>query len=99
MRIACIVLLLHLFISLMMLLFVACNWLDKRDWIADNGWTLKDCTPLAEIEIPLYFIPIVNLFVTYFALKFMVEFAVRVNIGQVIDVYLGKFGMHYQQID
>lgn len=88
---------LHFVISIFCLVYVAVEWNVDKDYIFANGWTLEDVTPVGGLEIPLYFIPIVNLAFTYVALKFTEELMLQENEGQVINVYLGKFGFHYQE--
>ena len=90
---------LHFVISIFCFVYVAVEWQVDQDYIFANGWTIEDCTPVGAIEVPLYFIPIVNLILTYIALKLMEELMLQENEGQVINVYLGKFGFHYQEID
>lgn len=90
---------LHFVISIFCFVYVAVEWNVDQDYIFANGWTLEDVTPVGGLEIPLYFIPIVNLAVTYVALKFTEELMLQENEGQVINVYLGKFGFHYQETD
>ena len=93
------IVLLHFIISLFLLVYVAALWKLDKPYIFDNGWTLEWCTPVGELEVPLYFIPLVNLVFTYIALKLIEELMVQRNKGQVIDVYLWKFGIHYQETD
>ena len=90
---------LHFIISLFLLVYVAALWKLDKPYIFDNGWTPEWCTPVGELEVPLYFIPLVNLVFTYIALKLIEELSIRKNEGQIIDVYLWKFGIHYQETD
>lgn len=91
------IVILHFIISLFLLVYVASLWKLDKPYIFDNGWTLEDVTPVAELELPLYFIPIVNLVFTYIALKFIEELMLQRNEGQVVNIYLWKFGIHYQE--
>lgn len=93
------IVILHFIISLFLLAYVAALWTLDRPYIFSNGWTLEWCTPVGEMEIPLYFIPLVNLVFTYIALKLIEELSIHKNEGQIIDVYLWKFGIHYQETD
>lgn len=88
---------LHCGISIMLLAYTAFLWHFDKPYIFDNGWTLEDVTPVGGLEIPLYFIPIVNLAFTYVAIEFTEELMLQENEGQVVNVYLGKFGFHYQE--
>ena len=88
---------LHFVISIFFLVYVAVYWNSSKDYIFTNGWTLEECTPVGELVIPLYFIPVVNVVITYIALKLVEELTLQENIGQVIDVYLWKLGIHYQE--
>lgn len=90
---------LHFVISIFFLAYVAVYWHMSKTYIWSNGWTLEWCTPVGELEIPLYFVPIVNVVFTYIALNLMDELIRHENIGQVINVYLWKFGIHYQEAD
>ena len=93
------IVLLHFIISLFLLVYVAALWTLDKPYIFDNGWTLEDCTPVGSLEIPLFFVPIVNVAFTYIALKLVEELILQENVGQVISVYLWKFGFHYQEAD
>lgn len=90
---------LHFVISIFFLVYVAVYWISLKGYIFANGWTLEWCNPVAELEIPLYFVPVVNAIVTYFSLKMVETLAEEVNSGQVVNVYLWKFGIHYQETD
>ena len=91
------IVILHFIISLFLLVYVAALWTLDKPYIFDNGWTLEWCTPVGELEIPLYFVPIVNLVFTYIALKLVEELMLQRNEGQIVNVYLWKFGFHYQE--
>ena len=93
------VVILHFVISIGLFAYMEALWHFDKPYIFGNGWTLEWCTPVGELEIPLYFIPLVNLVFTYIALKLIEELMVQRNKGQVIDVYLWKFGIHYQETD
>lgn len=90
---------LHFVISIFFLVYVSVYWIGSKKYIRSNGWTLEWCTPVGELEIPLYFVPIVNVVFTYIALKLLDELNLHENKGQVINVYLWKFGIHYQETD
>ena len=88
---------LHFVISIFFLVYVAVYWNSSKDYIFWNGWTLEECTPVGGLVIPLYFIPVVNVVITYIALKLTEELTQQENIGQVVNVYLWKLGIHYQE--
>lgn len=88
---------LHFVTSIFFLVYVAMYWHMSLKYIWSNGWTLEDVTPVGGLEIPLYFVPIVNVVFTYVALKLIDELILQENVGQVINVYLWKFGIHYQE--
>ena len=90
---------LHFVISIFFLVYVSVYWNGLKDYIFANGWTLEWCNPVSELEVPLYFVPLVNAIVTYFSLKMVEALATEANSGQVINVYLWKFGIHYQETD
>lgn len=90
---------LHFVISIFFLVYVSVYWNGLKDYIFANGWTLEWCNPVGELEVPLYFIPLVNLVFTYIALKLIEELMLQRNEGQVINIYLWKFGIHYQETD
>lgn len=52
---------LHILVSVFLLTYVAVMWHFNKGYIFDNGWNLDYCTPLGEIELVMYFVPIVNL--------------------------------------
>ena len=75
------------------------KWVKEKPIIEHNGWTLERCTPLAELEILFYFIPLGNLVVFYFVWRLLNALTQQKNEGQVVSLYFWKFGMHYSEPD
>ena len=89
----------HVLVSIFCFVYTFVMWCLTKELIEANGWTTEYCTPLAEIEMVCYFIPIANVLFTYFADELMEKLARTPNEGQFINVYLWKFGIHYQETD
>ena len=88
----------HICMSFVLMLLVATIWVMVVHTIFDNGWDLEMCTPIALNELPLFFLPIINVLYTYAALNLMYQLAREKNEdGKVITVNIWKFGIHYTE--
>lgn len=88
----------HICMSCFLMLLVGNIWIAVDQTIFNNGWDLEMCTPIALNELPLFFLPIINVLYTYAALNLMYQLCREKNEeGKVITVNIWKFGIHYTE--
>jgi len=88
----------HICFGCVLTLLVATIWLAASRTIYINGWDLDQCTPIALLALPLFFIPVINLLYTYASINLMYQLCHERNEeGKVITIYIWKFGIHYSE--